>query len=189
MLYYDKINNGDLTLDSTLQYKSWEYEAGNGSTAVDYDAGQEIPIAFLLQEMIVNSDNTATNILKDGLGGEKAYRILIKQYTKRNLPNEFNEENVTSAGYSFDVLKRLYENQDKYKELIEYMKISSNGGYLKKDIENYEIAHKYGSYNGNVHDYGICYTENEYLIGIFTKEINGAEDLISDINKEIILVR
>ena len=189
MIYYDKINNGDLTLDSKLQYKSWQYEAGTGNTASTYNPGDNIPLSFLLEEMIINSDNTATNILKEDLGGEKAYRILIKQYTTRDLPEEFNDENITSAGYSYDVLKRLYENQDKYKDLIEHMKKSSGGGYLKKEVENYEIAHKYGSFEGNVHDYGICYTENEYLIGIFTRDRHDAEDLISNINKEIIQLK
>lgn len=151
--------------------------------------GDSIKLSFLLEQMIVNSDNTATNILKENLGGEKAYRMLIKQYTKRDLPEEFNDENLTSAGFSYDVLMKLYENQDKYADLIGFMKMSSGGGYLKKGIQNYEIAHKYGSFQGNVHDYGICYTENEYLIGIFTKEIHNAEDLISNINKEIIQVK
>ena len=38
MIYYDKINNGDLTYDSTFQYKSWHYEAGTGRTASEYKA-------------------------------------------------------------------------------------------------------------------------------------------------------
>ena len=70
--------------------------------------------------MIKESDNTATNILKRELGGEKAYRILIKQYTKYTLAEEFNTENVTSAKYSLDVLKRLYKDQEKYKDLIKF---------------------------------------------------------------------
>ncbi|MGN1330029.1 MAG: serine hydrolase [Clostridia bacterium] len=186
MVYYDKINNKDLTLESTLQYKSENYEAGAGNTSSTYKAGDYIPLSFLLKEMIVNSDNTATNILKTGLGGETAYRILIKQYTKENLIEQFNTDNVTTAKYSYDVLKRLYENQDKYQELISLMKKSSGGGYLKKKVTNYEIAHKYGSFEGNVHDFGIVYADTTYLIGVFTKDINNAENLIADINKSVL---
>lgn len=188
MVYYDKINNGDLTYDTEFQYKSWQYEAGTGETDSNYQAGDSIPLSFLLEQMIVNSDNTATNILKEGLGGEKAYRILIKQYTQKELPEEFNENNLTSAGFSCDVLKKLYENKDKYKDLIEFMKRSSGGGYLKREVPNVEIAHKYGSFEGNVHDFGICYTDNEYLIGVFTKGIQDAEGLIANINKEVVEV-
>ena len=186
MIYYDKINNGDLNSDSTFQYMEENYEEGSGTTAALYKAGDYVPLPYLLEQMIVNSDNTATNILKTGLGGEKAYRILIKQYTKQDLPSEFNDENITSANYSLDILKRLYENQEKYQTLIELMKKSSGGGYLKKNITTCEIAHKYGSYEGNIHDYGICYAKQKYLIGIFTKKVPDAENLIANINKEIL---
>ena len=43
------------------------------------------------------------------------------------------------------------------------MKKSSGGGYLKKNITTCEIAHKYGSYEGNIHDYGICYAKQKYI--------------------------
>lgn len=186
MIYYDKINNGDLNSESTFQYLEENYEEGSGTTAALYKAGEYVPLPFLLEQMIVNSDNTATNILKTGLGGEKAYRILIKQYTKQELPSEFNEKNITSANYSLDVIKKLYENQEKYKTLIELMKRSSGGGYLKKNITTCEIAHKYGSYEGNIHDYGICFAKQNYLIGIFTQKVPDAENLIANINKDIL---
>ena len=186
MIYYDKINNGDFNSDSTIQYMEGNYEEGSGTTATLYKVGDDVPLSYLLEQMIVNSDNTATNILKTGLGGEKAYRILIKQYTKEELPAEFNEQNITSANYSLDILKKLYENPEKYQALIELMKKSSGGGYLKKNITTCEIAHKYGSYEGNIHDYGICYAKQKYLIGIFTKKVPDAEDLIANINKDIL---
>lgn len=187
MIYYDKIQHGDVNLDTKLVYKSSDYEAGTGDTSSEYEFGDYIPVSFLLEEMIKESDNTATNILKRELGGEKAYRILIKQYSKETLTEEFNIENVTSAKYSLDVLKRLYRDQEKYSELINLMKESSSGGYLKKNIKKYEIAHKYGSISGCTHDYGIVYyNENPYLIGIFTKNIPNAENLIAEINRTII---
>jgi len=186
MVYYDKINNNDLSLDTEFLYRSEDYVAGAGETNIKYKQGDYIPLSFLLEQMIVNSDNTATNILKTELGGEKAYRILIKQYTKEDLIEEFNEQNLTSAKYSYDILKRLYDNQEEYKDLIELMKKSSGGEYLKKNIKDCEVAHKYGSYNGYVHDYGIVYDEERYIIGIFTKDVNNAENLIANINQTII---
>ena len=186
MIYYEKIKNGELTLDTTLQYKATHYEAGAGATSSRYKPGNNVPISFLLEQMIVNSDNTATQILKSGLGGETEYRKLIANFTNRELADNFYNENITSAGYGFDVIKNLYDNRDKYQELIEYMKKSSNGGYLKKNIKDVEIAHKYGSYDRNIHDYGIVYAENPYIIGIFTDGITNAEECIANINEEIL---
>lgn len=187
IVYYDKINNGEISKETTLLYKAEHYEAGSGTTSSIYKPGNYVPISFLLEQMIVNSDNTATQILKSGLGdNDGAYRNLITEYSNRTLKVEFYLENVITTGYGYDVIKYLWDNQDKYTELIEYMKKSSEGGYLKKGITTYEIAHKYGSYNGNIHDYGIVYAPNSYLIGIFTKGVPNAEELISKINKEIL---
>ena len=60
------------------------------------------------------------------------------------------------------------------------------GQYLKKYIKDYEIAHKYGSYNGYVHDYGIVFTDTPYLIGIFTKNIPNSDELIASISSDVL---
>ncbi len=167
MLYYDKINSGKLTLESTLKYTKDCYEAGGGTTASTYKVGSNIPIGFLLEQAIVNSDNTAVNILIKNLGWDQ-YRVDMTKYTDEEVQPEFYDGNVTFAGYGYDLLTYLYNNKDSYLELIENMKKSSGGQYLKKYITQYDVAHKYGSYNGNVHDYGIVFGETTYLIGVYT---------------------
>ena len=66
------------------------------------------------------------------------------------------------------------------------MKRSSGGIYLKANLPQYEVAHKYGSYDGYVHDYGIIYGKNTYLLGVFTKDIENASDLIANIGKQVV---
>ena len=66
------------------------------------------------------------------------------------------------------------------------MKQSSNGEYLKKYVTEYDVAHKYGSYEGNVHDYGIVYAESPYLIGVFTNGVAQADELIADISRQVL---
>ena len=185
MLYYDKISEGELTLSDTLLYNSDDYEAGDGSTAADYSIGERIPISYLLEQTIVNSDNTALNILINNIGYRKCKKELTK-YSDEKLTEAFYNSNVANVSYYYDVLQYLYQNTDKYSELIEYMEISSNGGYLKANLPQYEVAHKYGSYDGYVHDYGIIYGQNTYLIGVFTKGITNANDLIADIGEQVV---
>ena len=110
---------------------------------------------------------------------------LIK-YSDVELTEAFYDSNVVNVSYYYDVLQYLYQNADKYSELIEYMKISSNGGYSKANLPQYEVAHKYGSYDGYVHDYGIIYGQNTYLIGVFTKGIANGNDLIADIGEQVV---
>ncbi len=185
MLYYDKIAEGELSLSDTLLYNSDDYEAGDGSTAADYSVGERIPISYLLEQMIVNSDNTALNILVHSMGYEKCKQELTK-YSDKELTEAFYSSNVANVSYYYDVLQYLYQNANKYSELIEYMKISSGGGYLKTNLLQYEVAHKYGSYEEYEHDYGIIYGQNTYLIGVFTKGVENASDLIADIGEQVV---
>ena len=184
MIYYDKINSGELNLDDTLVYAKGCYEAGGGTTASTYKVSQNVPINFLLEQAVVNSDNTAVNILINNLGW-KQYRYDIAQYTEEELYAEFYESNLTSGAYAYDLLTHLYENRENYSQLIDYMKISSNGLYLKKYLQDYDVAHKYGSYNGYVHDYGIVFGDTNYLIGVYTKGVPSADELIANIGSEV----
>ena len=185
MVYYDKVENGELTLEDSLVYTKDCYEEGGGSTAYTYSVGQSISIQYLLKQSVINSDNTAVNILIKNLGS-KEYRYDIAKYADEELPDEFYSENIISASYAYNVVNYLYQHQEKYVELIDYLKQSSEGEYLKKYIDQYEVAHKYGSYNGYVHDYGIVFGENPYLIGIFTKGVPNADEIIANISLEIL---
>ena len=185
MLYYDKINEGELSLSDTLLYNSNDYEPGDGSTAADYSVGDRIPISYLVEQTIVNSDNIALNILVHSIGYQKCKEELTK-YSDVDIPEEFYTSNIANVSYFYDVLQYLYQNAEKYSQLIEYMKISSGGGYLKANLPQYEVAHKYGSYNGYVHDYGIIYGQNTYLIGVFTNGISNASDLIAKIGEQVV---
>ena len=185
MLYYDKIKNGELTLESKLQYTSDDYEAGGGTTTSTYKVGSYIPISFLLEQSIINSDNTAVNILIDGIGYRKC-RQQIAQYSDNEFIDDFYSSNLTTAAFGYDVINHLYQNQEDYEELIGYMKKSSFGAYLKKYITEYDVAHKYGSYAGNVHDYGIVFAESPYLIGIYTEDVTGADELIANISRQVL---
>ena len=185
MLYYDKIRNGEISLEDTIIYTSDCYEEGAGTTASTYSVGSKVPIGFLLEQAIVNSDNTAINILIKNLGYTNC-KTQIAQYSELELPENFYTSNITSAKYGYDVVNYLYQNIENYSELIEYLKISSNGEYLKKYITEYDVAHKYGSYNGYVHDYGIVFGEETYLIGIFTKNISNADELIANISLKVL---
>lgn len=107
MIYYDKIRNGELTLENTLQYTSDNYEEGGGTTASTYNVGDYIPISFLLEQSIINSDNTAVNILIDGIGYRKC-RELMAQYSDEEFIDDFYTSNLTKASFGFDIINHIY---------------------------------------------------------------------------------
>ena len=185
IMYYDKIKNGELTKESTLQYTSDDYEEGGGTTASLYSVGDNVPISYLLEQSIVNSDNTAVNILIDGIGYRKC-REQIAEFSDEQFTEEFYTTNLTTADLGYNIINRIYQNQADYEELIGFMKKSSNGEYLKKYVTEYDVAHKYGSYAGNVHDYGIVYSDSPYLIGVYTQGVSGADELIANISRQVL---
>lgn len=185
MYYYDKINSGKLTSTNKLFYHNSCNEPGFGTTSYTYSPGQYVPINFLLEQSIINSDNTAVNILIRNLG-YMSYRYDITKYTNEVLPQAFYSDNLTCAAYGFDVINYLYQHRDSYTELISNMKKASTSEYLKKYIKDYDVAHKYGCYKDNVHDYGIVFGKDTYLIGIYTKGISNADELIANINLDIL---
>ena len=185
IMYYDKIKNGELTKESTLQYTSDDYEEGGGTTASLYSVGDNVPISYLLEQSIVNSDNTAVNILIDGIGYRKC-REQIAEFSDEQFTEEFYTTNLTTADLGYNIINRIYQNQTDYEELIGFMKKSSNGEYIKKYVTEYDVAHKYGSYAGNVHDYGIVYSDSPYLIGVYTQGVSGADELIANISRQVL---
>ncbi|MCC8072691.1 MAG: class A beta-lactamase-related serine hydrolase [Clostridiales bacterium] len=184
MLYYDMINSGEISADDTLLYASDCYEAGDGQTASTYSVLDYVPIDFLLEQSIVYSDNTAINILIKNLGYSNCRQSISEYAPDIDFPEDFYSSNITSAQYGYEIMSYLYENADDYETLISDMKESSYGEYLKKYLD-VDVAHKYGSYNGYVHDYGIVYADTTYLIGVFTSGVTEAAELIAQISLDI----
>ena len=184
MLYYDKAKNNELSIDDTILYTSESYEDGAGNTSSKYSPGSRVPISYLIKESIIYSDNTANNILMNHIGRTEC-RKQIAKYTEVQVSSEFYENNVVSAKIGYDFVKHLYENMEDYKELIKYLKKSSNEEYLKKYID-YDIAHKYGSYEGYEHDYGIVFGKTTYLIGVYTKDVSDSKELIANISLKVL---
>ena len=185
MYYYDEINSGNYTLDTGILYASGCYEAGGGNIGSLYSVGDKVPLKNLLEQMIVNSDNTAINILMKNLGYSNVKKAITK-YSDETIPDDFYTSNIASANFYYDVINYLYEHQSEYTTLIDHMKKSSMGMYLKEYITDYDVAHKYGSYSGYVHDYGIVFTESPYLVGIFTNGIPDSDEVIASISKGIL---
>ena len=185
MIYYDKINSGTMTKESKLKYTQDSYEAGAGTTAATYKVGSSVPLGFLIEQAIVNSDNTAVNIMIKNLGYSNCKRE-IQKYSDVEMPQDYYTSNIITPEFEFNIITYLYNNSNNYTELLEYMKKSSNGEYLKGQLPQYEVAHKYGSYSGNVHDYGIIYGKETYIVVVYTNGIANANELIASIAKQIV---
>lgn len=181
MLYYDKVNNGEYTLDSTFTYSGYMHEDA-GVISSNYGIGSQIPLSDLLDDLIEYSDNDAGHILYENLGGWKEYKEAMTKYTDSISENYYTEDNVSTANTMNDVVTYLYEHKEDYKDLIEDMEKAEPGEYLDRDIQ-LSMPQKYGMYDSALNSVGFVECNTSYSIVVLTDLGDKGVDVMANINR------
>lgn len=186
IIYYDMINEGKFSLDDSLTFEDYMYEPG-GFVGDTYSFGDKIDIKSLLHYSISDSDNSASHILFENLGGWMKLKNIAKSYTTTDTSNEkYNSfENVVTSSFIMDFLDKLHKNKDNYTLLIDDMMNSTPREYLNGHESMYgKLAQKYGNLDGVDNAAGIYLDEkNPYSIVILTSMNGYGEKIISDISE------
>lgn len=154
MVYYDMERDGEISSES-------------------YIDGYYLPTMHY--ETIVNSNNDMAISMLYNLGSFRQYREIMTQFCDQEYPSEYYAGNNINSDYMLAVLWKLYCEADNYPELLENMKIACRGQYFQLYQGDYEIAHKYGYYEGAINDVGIIYTPEPVLVAAYTENVNDAE--------------
>lgn len=168
MVYYDLINEGSVSLSDQYLYTSDYSEAGGVIyNSVAYDT--YLTVEYLLETLILYSDNSAGHILYWHLGGWLSYKEAIMKYSDMEYDETFTTsyDNYQTATYLNDVLVYLYEHSDEYEILIEDMRSALPYDYLNYTVETNAIQ-KYGWYNEAMNAIGIVEANHDYAITILT---------------------
>lgn len=181
MLYYDKVNDGEYTLDSTFTYSGYMHEDA-GVVSSNYGIGSQIPLSDLLDDLIEYSDNDAGHILYENLGGWKEYKEAMTKYTDFISENYYTEDNVSTANTMNDVVTYLYEHKEDYKDLIENMEKAEPGEYLDRDTQ-LSMPQKYGMYDSALNSVGFVECNTSYSIVVLTDLGNKGADVMANINR------
>lgn len=181
MLYYDKVNDGEYTLDSTFTYSGYMHEDA-GVVSSNYGIGSQIPLSDLLDDLIEYSDNDAGHILYENLGGWKEYKEAMTKYTDSISENYYTEDNVSTANTMNDVVTYLYEHKEDYKDLIENMEKAEPGEYLDRDTQ-LSMPQKYGMYDSALNSVGFVECNTPYSIVVLTDLGDKGADIMANINR------
>lgn len=181
MLYYDKVNDGEYTLDSTFTYSGYMHEDA-GVISSNYGIGSQIPLSDLLDDLIVYSDNDAGHILYENLGGWKEYKEAMTKYTDSISENYYTEDNVSTANTMNDVVTYLYDHKENYKDLIKNMEKAEPGEYLDRDTQ-LSMPQKYGMYDSALNSVGFVECNTPYSIVALTDLGNKGADVMANINR------
>ena len=181
MLYYDKVNEGEYTLDSTFTYSGYMHEDA-GVISSDYGIGSQVPLSDLLNDLIIYSDNDAGHILYDNLGGWKEYKEAMTKYTDSISENYYTMDNVTTANTMNDVVTYLYDHKEDYKGLIKNMEEAEPGEYLDRDTQ-LSMPQKYGMYDSALNSVGFVECNTSYSIVVLTSLGDKGADVMANINR------
>lgn len=144
-------------------------------------AGTTLDVAH--RESLVDSNNEFSIGLLYNLGDFRTYKTLLRE-AYFTMPEEeidyiYYADNYYCTNMMMDALKYLYEHSEDFEEMIGYMKQAQPGQYFKAGVTEYDVAHKYGWYDGAVNDVGIIYTEEPFLLAVYTQDVYG-EGIVAD---------
>ncbi len=183
-LAYQDIADGTLSRNETFTLTRDNVVGGSG-TLQNRAYGTRVPLKELLEKMIIDSDNTATNILIDRLGMENinaymqahGYRSSVLRRKMMDLAAlQAGRDNLTSVKDVGLLFKRLYNGTCVSPELDAemlgiYDQQTDNDKIPARLPEGTVVAHKTGEVSDVRHDGGIVYTANgDYVLVIFTSD-------------------
>lgn len=157
MVYYDMERNGEISPES-------------------YIDGYYLPTMHY--ETIVNSNNDMAISMLYDLGSFRRYREIMTRFYDQSYPSEYYSGNNINSDYMLAVLWELYCYQDLYPELMENLKIACRGQYFQKYQREFDIAHKYGYFDGAINDVGIIFTPQPVLVAAYTENVTYGEDTL-----------
>ena len=193
---YRDIANGRLSEDAAFCIEK-DTRVGGAGSLQGCSIGTLINVETLLRKMIVESDNTATNMMIKYYGMEK-----INEYIKRQGYNDTSlnrymmdydalaegKDNLTSVKDLGEFFKRLYYksavNSTFDEKMIKILKDQEDNDkipyYLPQGIQ---VAHKTGEMLKAMNDGGIVYGKHPYILCILTDNAPGYSLAIKQVAK------
>lgn len=162
MIFSDMVYNGELDWDSTVG----NYRLLEG-----------------MEQSIVYSSNGVSYSMLTALGKKyQQQREALGRFSEEELDDIFYKENYFTPKYMLSVLKALYTNDGgRYDQVIEFMKQASQELYFCYYEQPYTVAHKYGSWDGNLNDSAIIYGPHPMLLVVFTHNIVHDADTLAQV--------
>lgn len=179
---FRQVNQGTLDLTDKQMINASDQVGGAGSLEF-VPSGTKKNWRELIELMIVESDNTATNLLIKQLTMDKinttitalgCANTVLRRYMMDFLSAEQGRENITTVNDIALVLEKIYHNSclDVKSDTIMLEILTHQEDKCKLPVllpPSTRIAHKTGELEGAEHDAGIIYGPNcHYIIAVMT---------------------
>jgi beta-lactamase class A len=173
------IENKEIEYDDEFEYTPEDFEGGSGALNQN-EYGTKLTIEKLLNELIVNSDNVAQNMLIRNLGYSPFYDAFIKNYKDYKESNFIFDNKVSSKELGIlleNILVSNYLNPDSKKYLFDLMSDTSFDDRISDHLdEDVFFSHKIGNWptTNSWHDCGIVFNNNYEGVYIICYMTDGA---------------
>ncbi|MEG4842512.1 serine hydrolase [Microcoleus sp. B9-D4] len=194
--FFQAVDEGKVQLDQMLTLKS-EHIVGGSGDMQDQAPGKKYSALEVAQKMIVVSDNTATNMMIELLGGAE---FLNQQFAnwglsttvlRNNLP-DLEGTNTTSPKDLINIIAQIdrgnlvsVKSRDR---ILQIMRQTRNDSLLPKGLgEGSVIAHKTGNIDTMLADAGMVDLPNgkRYLVAVMVKHPPETEKPAQTLIREI----
>ena len=184
-----KVEDGEWKLEKKFTIKDEDKNADFGSMYLK-PTGSTVSLEELLNELLINSDNTARNILAQNLSIQEIEEVLVHIGIEYDFKNDAK---ISSKKYAV-IWRALYSSSylspENSQRLIKIMTKSSAKNYLAPGIpESVEFSHKIGVLHDEktYADAGIVYVQNRpYILVVMTKNYSQqeSEEIMKDISEK-----
>ena len=171
MIYAERVYNGEMDMDEPI-------------SGLPYRDMQRLSLEL--------SSNSISELLCTHLGTRQQYCEAMAAMLADD-PADLGEDFIFRC-YTNDLtpaqllyaLKKLYAAPDRYPDVLEHMLVAQQDEYFCMTERRYRIAHKYGCLiseedgSVTVNDCGIVYTDDPFLLVMFTGSLPGAFTLMAD---------
>jgi beta-lactamase class A len=194
--FFQAVEDGKVQLDQTLTLKS-EHIVGGSGEMQDDAPGKKYSALEVAKKMIVVSDNTATNMMIELLGGAEVLNQQFENWGLRatairnNLP-DLEGTNTTSPQDLINIIAQIdrgslvsVKSRDR---ILQIMRQTKNDSLLPKGLgEGSVIAHKTGNINTMLADAGMVDLPNgkRYLVAVMVKHPPETEKPAQTLIREI----
>jgi len=179
---FQAVEEGKLSLSTAITLQKADKRGGSGVIKLAA-AGTVFTNRELLEEMIIHSDNTATELIVRQLGIDYLQTAFAKlglqdtevhpdgfQLSSRHVP----DDNITSPRDMAFLLEKIYQRQLVSAEASDQMLDILKHQHLRDRLPRFlpvgwQIAHKTGLLRKACHDVGIVFTpQGDYMICVLT---------------------
>jgi len=198
--FFQALDEGKVRLDETLTME--KHQVAEGSGDMQYQKpGTKYTVLETITKMIVISDNTATNMIIDRLGGSEILNQQFRNWGLRNtairnpLP-DLGGTNTTSPHDLTNLVSQVEQggllSMKSRDRLFHIMEQTQNDSLIPRGLgRGAIIAHKTGNINSVLADAGAIDMPNgkRYLLAVIVKRpangYNAAANLIRDVSETV----